>query len=254
VILSKGGTLAVIVRFIFFAVICLYLLVDDACWWLEVFLCKVDFVVFNTFAVSFIVRLRTVGFFRFTSVVVAVQVVVVDMMVLILLSMLAFLVSCVVSALSISVLSISVLLTLSVVRSIAVAAVPITVSISVLRALLLITVASCVLTVVSTRTTVGVALTLIDVMAFVASSLSVLASLTLSTALLLLVASFAIALFLLLLSFEVVVIVGQIIDIVDVPLGIAINVFLLPGRDTLLEHHKELVVTESFVERGRKIR
>ena len=93
----------------------------------------------------------------------------------------------------------------------------------------------------------------IDVMAFVASSLSVVASLTLSTALLL-VASFAIALFLLLLSLEVVVIVGQIADVVDVPSGIAVNVFLLPGRDTLLEHHKELVVTESFIERGWKIR
>ena len=100
---------------------------------------------------------------------------------------------------------------------------------------------------------VGVALIAIDVMAFVASSLSVVASLTLSTALLL-VASFATALFLLLLSFEVVVIVGQITDIVDVPSGIAIDVFLLPSRDTLLERHKELVITESFVERGRKIR
>ena len=105
---------AVVVCFIFFAVVCLYLVVNDAaCWWLEVFLCKVDFVVFNTFAVSFVVRFRTVGFFRFTSVVVAV--VVIDMMVLILLSMLAFLVSRIVSALSVSVLSISVLLTLSVV-------------------------------------------------------------------------------------------------------------------------------------------
>ena len=93
----------------------------------------------------------------------------------------------------------------------------------------------------------------INVMAFVASSLSVVASLMLSAALLL-VASFTIALFLLLLSLEVVVIVGQITDIVDVPSGIAVNVFLLPGRDTLLERHKELVVTESFVERGRKIR
>ena len=102
--------------------------------------------------------------------------------------------------------------------------------------------------------TVGVALISIDVVAFVASSaLSVVvASLTLSTALL--VASFAVALFLLFLSLEIVVVVGQITDIVDVPSGIAIDVFLLPGRDTLLEHHKELVVTESFVERGRKIR
>jgi hypothetical protein len=100
---------------------------------------------------------------------------------------------------------------------------------------------------------VRVALTAINVMTFVASSLSVVMSLMLSTVLLL-VASFAVALFLFLLGLKVVVNIGQIIHIVDIPVGIAVNVLLLPCQDTLLEHHKELIITKSFVEGGQKIR
>ena len=99
---------------------------------------------------------------------------------------------------------------------------------------------------------VGVALTVVDIVGLVVLFLFVVVSMMLSTGLLL-VTSFAIVLFFLFLCFKVVVIIGEIIYICNVPAGIAINVLLLPHWDTLLEGHEELVVTEPFIERGQKI-
>ena len=106
--------------------------------------------------------------------------------------------------------------------------------------------------VISTRTMVGVALTAVNVVVFVALFLLVVASMMLSTALLFVV-SFTIALFFLLLSFEVVVIVNKIVHVFNVSVGIAVNVFLLPHWDTVLDCNKELVITEPLIERGQKI-
>ena len=101
--------------------------------------------------------------------------------------------------------------------------------------------------------TVRVALTAVNVVGYVVAFLFVVASTMLSTALLF-VMSFMIALFFLLLHFKVAVIISQIIYIGNVSVGIAIDIFLLPGWDTLLEHHEELVnSTELFIERGWKI-
>ena len=141
------------------------------------------------------------------------------------------------------VLAITIVLILLVIQSVTIVVV-VVVSMSVLGI-----VASWVAKVISTRTMVGVALTVVNVVVFIALFLLVVASMMLSIALLF-VMSFVVALFFLLLSFEVVVIICKIVHIVNVSAGIAVNVLLLPCWDTLLECHKELVITEPLIERG----
>ena len=106
--------------------------------------------------------------------------------------------------------------------------------------------------VISTRTKVGVALTVVNIIGFIVLFLFVVTSMMLLTALLL-VASFVMALFILFLCFKIVVIIGEIIYVHNVPVGITISVLLLPCWDTFLEGHEELVVTEPFIERGWEI-
>ena len=97
-----------------------------------------------------------------------------------------------------------------------------------------------------------VVLIVINLMTFVVMFLLVVTSLMLSTALLL-VMSFANALFLLFLVFEVGVIDGEIVHVIDVLAGITINILHLPHGYTFLKGHKELLISEALVERAREV-
>ena len=65
--------------------------------------------------------------------------------------------------------------------------------------------------------------------------------------------SLANALFLLFLVFEVGVIVGKSIHIINVSARVTVNILLLLCEYTFLEHHKELIVSKALVERAREV-